>query len=773
MRWLGKVSQSKRGVALMMTFCLAAIAGYGITRTTIGADYSIFFDDSNPQYQAYLELESTFTPTNNVLFVIKPKQGDVFQPYAIRAIRRLTDEAWQLPRVLRIESIVNFQNIVSLDDSVEIGDLIPKQERYSEADLVEARQTALSERLLVRRLISDDGYTTAISANFTIPDEERSRIIREILSASKALAQEFAAENPDLEIYVSGRVPNRAAFAQASIVDFTTIVPTALVVTFGVLLSLYIFLLRHFWLSVWSTVATFIVSVSAVIFAQGIVGWLEIIVSPIGANAPTMILTLALADCIHLTATAIKYRRLELAWIQALDVSIKENFEPITLTSLTTAFGFLSMNFSDSPPFRDLGNTVAIGVVVAWALTFVMLPRLLSLFGGRKLGNQEADRVGTTPRKYLFWIGSHAKWVVFSISILTVAIASGIGKIELNDVWGDYFDESFAIRRANDFTRENLTGINSIEYMLPAPDGAMISDPTYLKAVDDFAGWLESQPEVVTVNHLIFTMKRLNQALHGGDSGAYTLPDNAELAAQSLLIYEFSLPLGFDLTDQIDIDRRKTKLVAVVKQISTRQLLDLQTRADLWLIDHHPGMRYGGSGTDIMGAHMGERNVRAMIWGTTIGAAVISLSLIVAYRSLKLGAVVIIANFLPASVAFGAWGYFVGMVGVSSSVVVGMTMGIVVDFAIHLFARYRRYIKHKEPLEAVAYATNDVLHPILFTTIILCTNFGILSLSPFALNSDMGSLTTMTVAIAGISSLIFLPALLVVLSWYGGEDDRA
>ena len=49
-------------------------------------------------------------------------------------------------------------------------------------------------------------------------------------------------------------------------------------------------------------------------------------------------------------------------------------FLPILLTSVTTAVGFLGLNLSDSPPYRDLGNLVAIGVMAAFVYSLLMLP---------------------------------------------------------------------------------------------------------------------------------------------------------------------------------------------------------------------------------------------------------------------------------------------------------------------------------------------------------------------------------------------------------------
>lgn len=57
--------------------------------------------------------------------------------------------------------------------------------------------------------------------------------------------------------------------------------------------------------------------------------------------------------------------------------SLRDNTWPVFLTTATTVIGFLSLNFSASPPFRVLGNLVAFGMLAAYVYSMTLLPALL------------------------------------------------------------------------------------------------------------------------------------------------------------------------------------------------------------------------------------------------------------------------------------------------------------------------------------------------------------------------------------------------------------
>ncbi|MGB1581011.1 MAG: MMPL family transporter [Nevskiales bacterium] len=176
-------------------------------------------------------------------------------------------------------------------------------------------------------------------------------------------------------------------------------------------------------------------------------------------------------------------------------------------------------------------------------------------------------------------------------------------------------------------------------------------------------------------------------------------------------------------------------------------------------------MRHTGISSDVMFAHLGRRNVISMLEGSGIGLLAISIILIFALRSFKYGAVSLVANVLPIAVGFGIWGLLVGRIGMGMSVVAGMTLGIVVDYTVHLLSKYRLAQREQglSTEDAIRYAFSTVGVALFVTTVILTANFGMLSFSDFRLNSDMGQLTAGIILIALVVDFFFLPPLLLLL----------
>jgi predicted RND superfamily exporter protein len=288
-----------------------------------------------------------------------------------------------------------------------------------------------------------------------------------------------------------------------------------------------------------------------------------------------------------------------------------------------------------------------------------------------------------------------------------------------------------------------------------------------MQQVEDFALWLRAQPEVKHVTTYTDIMKRLNRNMHGDDPAWYRLPQERDLAAQYLLLYEFSLPFGLDLTNLVNLDKSATRLIAGLRGSSTKEILALQVRASDWQHANAPTeFFHPGASSDAMFAHIGQRNVRSMLLGSLIGLVAISLVIAIALRSFGYGLLSLLLNVLPMLVGFGIWGLTVGRVGMGLSVVSGLTMGIVVDFTVHLLSKYR-LAQERDGLntpDAIRYAFSTVGAALVVTTVVLIANFGLLHFSVFTLNSEMGELTAGIIFVALLVDLFFLPPVLLLLS---------
>jgi len=742
-----------RYLLLLLCVAVVAAAASGAQFLTFKTDYRVFFSKDNPQLRAFEQLQNTYTKSDNVLFVLAPRDGNVFTPETLASVSRLTEACWQIPYSIRVDSISNYQHTEAEGDDLIVADLVADPENLGPAELQRIHDIAVNEPLLVNRLISPDGAVTGINVTIQLPDEDNGREVPEITAFARQLAADAEASNPNLDVYLTGMVVLNNSFPEVMKHDQKTLVPIML----GVVILMLALLLR----SVTATLASFLVIVFSIVTAMGLAGWLGIALTPPSFMSITIILTLAVADCVHLQISLLHAMRRGHDKTSAMIDSLRINLQPVFLTSLTTVIGFMSMNFSDAPPFRDLGNIVAMGITAAFVYSVTLLPALMLLLPVRV-------RAATT--KHTMLVDRFAEFVIarrrllfWGMGLLVALLVIFIPRNELNDEFIKYFDKSIDFRNDTEFATSHLTGIYTIEYSLGNGEVGGISEPEFLRDVERFADWYRQQPGVLHVNSLTDIMRRLNKNMHGDDPAWYRLPDQRDLAAQYLLLYEMSLPYGLDLNNQVDISKSATRMTVSLESISSNELLGMEKRAQQWLAENAPHMQSDGASPSVMFAYIGQRNIRSMLTGTSLALVLISLVLVVALRSLKIGLVSLIPNLAPAAMSFGLWGLLSGQVGLGLSVVTGMTLGIVVDDTVHFLSKYLRARREQglDPQGAVRYAFHTVGIALVVTTLVLIAGFMVLAQSAFKLNADMGMLTTLTIGFALLADFIFLPPLLM------------
>jgi predicted RND superfamily exporter protein len=752
-RWVIKY----RWLIIAVTIIMVAAAGSGMRFLSFVNDTRIFFSEDNPQLQSLEALENTYNRIDNVVFVIAPKDGNVFTRQTLAVVEKLTEELWKMPYSSRVDSISNFQHTRAEEDDLIVEDLVLNSDSLSDSEIKKIKEIALAEPLLVNRIVSPSGHVTSISVNVLMPRKSIKEVPEVAAYARKVIAG-LEESHADIEFHLMGVVMFDNAFGEAAMGDMATLVPLMFIdilVIIGLTLRSY-----------GGIFGTLLVILFSMATGLGLAGWLGYSMNPASSNAPTIILVLAVADSVHLLSTMYLQMRQGRSRLDAVAESLRINLQPVFLTSVTTAIGFLTMNFSDAPPFRDLGNIVAMGVMAAFLYSVIFLPALLTLIPVRvKESEKSSDPACRVCEKLANLIIKKRK-LVFRVSLaVCVILIAGMVRIELNDNWVKYFDERFAIRRAADFVSKNLSGFDIIEYSLDAGEAGGINSPEYLKNVERFAGWFRSQPGVVHVNTMTDTYKRLNKNMHSDDKAYYTIPDQRDLAAQYLLLYEMSLPFGLDLNNMIDVDKSATRMIVTFRDITAKELRQTEKKARDWMHDNTPDLFTYGSGISMIWAHISQRNINAMLGASILALVLISALMILALRSVKLGLLSLIPNLSPAFMAFGLWGMIVGQVGLGLSVVVAMTLGIVVDDTVHFMSKYLRARRENNlsPEDAVRYSFNTVGTAMWVTTVALVGGFLVLTYSGFKMNSEMGLLTAITITIALVMDFFFLPALLMTV----------
>ncbi len=360
-----------RYLVILATLAFVLLAASGGRFLDFNNDYRVFFDGDNPQLVAFENLQDTYTKNDNALITITPKNGEVFSNETLAIVVDLTNRAWQTPYSIRVDSLSNYQHTYSIEDDLIVENLIDDASALNKVDLKKIKTIVLNEPTLVHRLVSETADITAINITVELPGVNPNVEVPEVAEFVQQIVDYAELTYPDHDFHLSGIVMMNNAFAQASLYDMTHLIPLSLIL---ILLIIFLFVRGFF-----RVLGVFLVILFTVMTTMGSVGWLGVDLTTPLMSLPTIIMTLAVADCVHLLVTWVQEMRKGKDKNDAIRESLRVNFTPIFFTSVTTAIGFMALNFSDAPPFRHLGNFAAIGVMFAFVYAITLLPALLAI----------------------------------------------------------------------------------------------------------------------------------------------------------------------------------------------------------------------------------------------------------------------------------------------------------------------------------------------------------------------------------------------------------
>ncbi|MFW2372156.1 MAG: efflux RND transporter permease subunit [Gammaproteobacteria bacterium] len=740
---------------LLTVFILVLLLAARLPQLTVTSDMRVFFSDDNPQLQAFELTEASYGRQDNVFVYIAPRQGDIFIKEILTLVHELTELGWQFPYSRRVNSLSNYQHTYAESDTVTTEYLYESPDSLTEKSIADIKAIALNEIDLVDNLVAKDGRATAINILLNLPDDNQAA--NDIVTHhARAIVEGFSQHYPDVELRITGSAPANTALGEAVQQDLRQLVITSYIIIIVGLL----FLIRSYT----GTFITLLVISFSIIGAMGIYAWLGRVLTPVAGFVPSIVMTIAVADSVHILVSYFFEYGQGKSKQGAVHEALRINVMPIFITTITTIIGVLMLNFSDSPPYRDLGNMVAIGVAFAFVFTLLLMPALLMILPTRRVEKRQLYKHRIN--RFADWVIHHRKRLLIGVGLSAAMFTLFISQNVLTERWHDYFDLSFNERQAIEAINQNLTGVHAFRYSIDTNKDDGINDPAYLQDLDRFTQWYRQQQGVAYVTSITDTLKRLNKNMHDDDPAWHRLPDQRDLTAQYLLLYELSLPFGLGLDNIINQRRSATQLVVLLNKTHSEKLLEIDRQARAWAAIYTPELIVEeATGLDMVFANINHRNIRSLLQGTVLALVIISLVLIGVLRSIQLGLISMLPNLAPAALAYGTWGLLVGEIDLSASVVITMTLGIVVDDTVHFMMKYLRARREKslDAREGIRYAFNTVGVALTITTVVLVSGFFVLTFSHFSPTSTTGALLAITLSFALLVDFLLLPPLLMAV----------
>jgi predicted RND superfamily exporter protein len=737
-------------IAIGLPVIVFALA-FNLKHLQMDGSYRIWFGEESKILTDYDKFRSTFGNDDSLIITFQDKEG-IFNKKALQSVDNITQALWKMKYVARVDSITNYQyihNNPDEPDDIVVEDFIKDISNASSEYLANRKEIAISDPLVVDGFISRDGTTTMISARLTPKVNDDSDKSMEIMTLiDNILAPEI--ERTGYKYWLNGGPPLNHAFVTIGMSDMIFI-PIILIAS---MILLFLLFRRISGALIPIGVVTF--TFLTVLAIQVLLGYK---LNNFTINLPVFIVAIGIADAVHVYSIWLLHKREGVDNILAVEQSLKKNFLPIFLTSLTTTIGFATLTISEVIPVFTLGVATASGAILAFIISIIWMPSVLLLLKKE----YKVEHIKKIEKKKSMGYGSfivkNDKKIALVTTVIFVFLTIGIFNVKIDSNTIRYFDKSVEIRQSAEFIMENITGPMAYEIIVDSQEPNGIKNPDFLKTVELFyKDFQTTYPDVKHLNSLMDTIKRFNKVVNNRDE----IPNNQNLIAQYLLLYSLSLPQGMEINDKMDIKEQKLRITARVNIVDTSADLEMINYVSDWW--GNTPYRASVQGQTAMFAYMQKDVTNTLIYSLSLAIFLVSLIMLLIFKRFKILWVFILPNILPVILVIGLMGWVGITIDIGVAIAGAIIIGVAVDDTIHFLVKY--FEARKEGLsmedtfdEILRYAGKAIL----FSTIILSVAFSLFAFSAFTPNQNFGIVTAFALIIALVIDLLLLPALLSIV----------
>jgi predicted RND superfamily exporter protein len=755
---------SKRYLLAALTLLLGGAVVWGYQYTTLEAGYRTILSENDPYRAEVEETRADFPPSTSLLFVFQT-DDDVFNLEALRAMEALTLRYAEVEGAVAVGSLMN-RRLNSVEaERYDRDYLVPELDGLTPEDLDQVRFLALKDDDLTKSLLSPEGDMALATIKYKAgTDDQATRL--SIARSALALRDNLRESFPGVEIYALGNTLFELEGYNAQVEDNRVLLP--LVIGLGIVLLWYC--LR----SLSYSLALFAIAFATIALTAGTWGWAGIPFNQISSLGPLVVLVIAIADGIHIVSVYAQGLHDRLDRIDAMRHSLRVNLQPVTLATLTTSMGFLSLNFSSSPGIYGFGNIVALGVCWAYVVTLTLLPAIILLLPVNRLPKP----LGVAPficrvEELVLNRGGPLFWGSTALIVVTLAM------LPMNRLDFDRFsfvDEESDFHHVMTALREKIGNDQSLVYSIHSGEYYGITELEFLKQVDDFSQWLEAQPEASFVTSYTDLLKNLNQAEHDDDEAWNILPEDKLQIIDYLVGYQLIQEIEPNLEPIFNADYSAIRLVIGTSNLTNLQLINFNDRIDAWIAENvKPGYRVLHGDNSILFARLDRTISEELMKGFTLSFVLITATMLVGLRSVRYGLLSIMPNLFPATIVFGFWGLFIGELSPYILMLFSISIGLVVDDSVHILSKYLYARRQGDPPEsAVSYSLDKAGSAITITTLALAVGTFVLVFSNTFYFQNVALLLTPIIVVALLLDLLFLPPLLIRFdNWIEGRSTAS
>ncbi len=693
-----------------------------------------YMPKTHPAFVYSDQAEEWFNIKDGILIAIEAQNG-IYNPQTLQKIKEISLSLIEMEEFEEndVMSLFTADNIVGSEDGLDVKAFYSRVPR-SEEKLEELKQNVRSNDMVYGRLVSTDETTALVVAGMksgTFTPEFYKQIVE--------FAKSF--ESDEETIYIAGRPIVEGTMALLGPADMKRMVPIVIVV-----IGLVLFLLLR---SVRATAATLISVFISSIWAFGMMAVLKVPIYSVSTMIPVMLIAIGVAYGIYYYnhLNRFYYDNPETTRENAVKYAVKILFAPLSMAAFTTIIGFISLLSSQVYPIKYFGVFTAVGIFTAYLLALLFLPAMVIVFGYKPMIKKTDVKKVAKGRAFRFLSNKlllNRWWVYGTVWVLIIISLVGIQKVWINSSFLDKFEKDSDIVLTDRFVNSKFGGTSTLNVILESDQVNAFKQPENLQIIDQMQSETEKLALVGNSFSLADYIKRMNKVMNADNEEFYDIPENNEMVAQYLLLYEMSGDPE-NLTKLINYDYNRTNITFQLKGDDSKTINEALTVIKQFedkLNAQGITVNYAGSGykalvfTDLI--------LEGQIMSIIISLGLILILLTLMFRSIKAGLIGSLPILITAVLSFGVMGLLNIPLSTTTALLSSIAIGIGIDYAIHFLQYYKQNLAHSRQKVTAIYKTmNQTGKAILFNAIVVISGFMVLLFSVFPPNRTLGALVSM------------------------------
>ncbi len=746
-----------------------------------------FFHADSPELLNYMAFKEEFGRED--MIIIATEADDVFDPAFLRRLEALHKALeTQVPYLDEVTSLLNARNTRGKDDELIVEDLFESWPQSAD-DMAALRERALSNPIYRNLLLSDDGRVTAVVVrpspyavsvneidilegfddeppgnNAPPPEFLDDQQSAEFVAVTREVVQQFQSDNFRLRL---GGMPVMSEVVKEHMrKDMARFLLAAVA---GITLLLYLMFRR-----VSGVVLPMLTIILTLVCTLGLMGFTGIAFKVPTQILPSFLIAVGVGSSVHILSQF--YRRFDAGneRSEALTGALRQSGAPVLGAALTTAVGLMSFSNASLAPLAEMGIFAGAGILISLLYTLILIPALLAIVPIRRKAPR--DSAGTRMDRFL------EGCAVFSIryrrsnmvaaGLITLLAIMGLARLQFEHNPLQWFPADHTFRTDIESLNESLKGVITVELVIDTGEENGLYSPSLLQTIDSMARDVKaidhrsmSTEKVLSVADVL---KEINLALNADQPEHYTIPDNRELVAQELFLFENT---GTDdLEDFVDSQFRKARYTVKLPWMGStiiygyaEALLDTVTST----LPENVNTQITGIG--LLFASVAVKSLHSIRESYLLAAVVISILMVVFIGDIRVGLAAMIPNLSPILISLGVLGWSGIPLNVFTMFVGSIALGLAVDDTLHFLHAFKRaHIETGSTEAAIKHSFRSTGGALLVTTVALSLGFFLFAFATMQSVMLFGLLTGCTIVLALVADFVVMPA---ILTWIIPDRD--